>query len=175
MRAALAVVLALAALAAAAQDAHRILETEDDAFSYIVRTHTADAHLMDASASAAPDSALNTAKLLNRHLSTGDIEEAALLSNEPKRRFVVFREFRDSIGEEEFKRVFARYFFPENRLVAEVLIPPHSLLIWRLADERHLAGQFFVQVENRWLMDDVPSQTRTRLRHVLERYRKEDR
>lgn len=172
MRVALAALLALAALAAAAaEDAHRILEVEGDAFSYIERRHPADAHLQAAGAQLAPDSALNTAKLLSRHLSSGDIEEAALLSNEPKRRFQVFREYRESIGEDEFKRIFARYFYPENRLVAEILLPPHSLLIWRLAGERHLAGQYYVQIEDRWLIDDVPSASRTRLRQVLERYR----
>jgi hypothetical protein len=171
MRTVLGVVLALAVLTAHATDANHVLEVEDDAFAYTVRTHPAGAHLLDAEARLSPDAALNTAKLLNRYLSAGDIEEAALLSNEPKRRFEVLRDFRDSVGENEFKRVFTRYFYPENRLVAEVLIPPHSLLIWELADEKHLAGQYYMQIEDRWLLDDVPSQTRTRLRQVLERFR----
>lgn len=175
MRAALAALAALLAAAAlcagAAEDAHRILEVDGVAFAYTLRTHPANAHTLDPAARPAPDSPLNTAKLLNLHLSGGDIEEAALLSNEPKRRFQVFREFRDAVGEQEFKRVFARYFYPENRLVAEVLIGAHSLLIWRLQDESHLAGQYYVQVENRWLLDDVPSETRSKLRHVLERFR----
>ena len=172
MRRALASVLALAVFAAsAADDANHILETEDDAFAYTVRTHPAGAHVLNRDARLSPDTALNTAKLLNRYLSAGDIEEAALLSNEPKRRFEVFREFRGTVGEDEFKRVFTRYFYPENRLVAEVLIPPHSLLIWDLVDEKHLAGQYYMQVEDRWLLDDVPSQARTRLRQVLDRFR----
>jgi len=178
MHRALAAAFALAALlsgaAGAAEDANRIFDGDGDAFSYTVRRHAADAHLMDPAAVLAPDSALNTAKLLGRHLSEGDIESAALLSNEPRRRFQVYREYRDAVGETEFKRIFARYFYPENRLVAEVLMPPHSLLIWRLEGERHLAGQYYVQVEERWLMDDVPSVARTRLRHVLERYRRDE-
>jgi hypothetical protein len=34
-----------------------------------------------------------------------------------------------------------------------------------------LAGQYFVEVEGRYLMDDVPNQTRANLRRVLEAYR----
>jgi len=172
MRPAVAALLALAALAAgAAEDAHRILEAEGDAFSYIERRHPAEAHLQAAGVPLAPDSALHTAKLLAKHLSSGDIEEAALLSNEPRRRFQVLSEYRDAVGEEAFRQIFARYFDPGNRLVAEILLPPHSLLIWRLEGEKHLAGQYYVQVEDRWLTDDVPSATRTRLRRVLERFR----
>jgi hypothetical protein len=44
-----------------------------------------------------------------------------------------------------------------------------------LNDERHLAGQYYVQVDKRWLMDDVPSEIRTRLRRVLENFRTEAR
>jgi hypothetical protein len=36
----------------------------------------------------------------------------------------VLREFKRSVGEEEFKRLFARYFAPENRIVMEAAIGP---------------------------------------------------
>ena len=123
----------------------------------------------------APTSALDAAKLLNLHLSTGDIEEAALLSNSPRRRFEVLQDYRQSVGEEEFKRVFTQYFFPENRLLAEIGIGPHRLLIWELKDgaaqSSGLAGLYFVEVEGRYLIDDVPNQTRANLRRVLQAYR----
>jgi hypothetical protein len=144
--------------------------------TYTLRTYPADVHLVERAAALAPTSALNTAKLLNLHLSAGDVEEAALLSNAPRRRFEVLRDYRESIGEEEFKRVFARYFLPENRLLAEIVIDRHQLLIWELkngaAQPPVLAGQFFVEVDGRYLMDDVPSGERNRLREVLEAYRR---
>ena len=155
----------------------RILEQDGGArVEYTLRVHPAGAHLPQAGAALAPDSALNTAKLLNLHLSTGDLDEAAGLSNSPRRRFEVLRDYRDSVGIEEFKRVFAQYLQPENRLVAEVVIGTHRLLVWELKDAvpgkaPHLAGQYFVDVEGRTLVDDVPSETRTRLRRVLEAYR----
>lgn len=166
---------AVAAFGASAADEVRSLEVGDEKIVYLLRSHGPSAHLYDASAALAPDTPLNTSKLLNRHLSAGSIEEASLLSNAPKRRFEVLRDYRESIGEDEFKRVFTRYFFPENRLLAEVVIAPHALLIWRLNDESHLAGQYYVRIENRWLMDDVPSETRTKLRRVLESFRTEAR
>jgi hypothetical protein len=143
---------------------------------YVVRKHPADAHLSRPAKDLSPSSALDAAKLLNLHLSTGDIEEAALLSNSPRRRFEVLRDYRESVGEEEFKRVFAQYFFPENRLVAEIAIDKHRLLLWELHTAAPpapavLAGQYFVEVEGRYLVDDVPNDTRTRLRWVLEAYR----
>ena len=140
--------------------------------TYTLRTYPADAHLLRPAAELAPTSALNAAKLLNLHLSTGDIEEAALLSNAPRRRFEVLRDYRDLVGKEEFKRVFAQYLVPENRLLAEIAIGRHSLLIWDLREgATRIAGQYFVEIGGRYLIDDVPNDERTRLRWVLEAYR----
>ena len=157
----------------------RTLDLEGGArVAYMLRNHPPGAHLMRPDAALSPDSALNAAKLLNLHLSTGDLEEAALLSNAPRRRFEVLRDYRESVGEEEFKRVFAEYFFPENRLIAEIAIDRHRLLVWELkgdgksgAASSRLAGQYFVEVEGRYLLDDVPNDQRTRLRWILEAYR----
>lgn len=151
----------------------RILELDGGGrVAYTLRTHPPDAHVLRPAAELAPTSALDAAKLLNLHLSTGDIEEAALLSNSPRRRFEVLRDYRDSVGEEEFKRVFARYFFPQNRLLAEIAIGRHRLLVWDLKDgASRIAGQYFVEIEGRYLIDDVPNDVRTSLRWVLEAYR----
>jgi hypothetical protein len=120
----------------------------------------------------APDSARATAMLVLRHLAEGNIEEAAALSNAPRRRLEVLRDYRDAVGEEEFKRVFGRYFAPQNRLVAEVAIGRHRLLVWDLGEAgNRLAGQYYVEVEGRFLLDDVPSRSRSELRGVLESYR----
>ena len=43
--------------------------------SYTLRTHPPDAHILRPTGELAPTSALDAAKLLNLHLSTGDIEE----------------------------------------------------------------------------------------------------
>jgi hypothetical protein len=140
--------------------------------SYTLRTFPAGAHLAEPKGVLAPDSALNAAKLLNLHLSSGDIEEAALLSNAPRRRFEVLREYRDAVGAEEFKRVFAQYFYPQNQLLAEIAIGKHRLLIWDLKDgATRIAGQYFVEIDGRYLVDDVPNDERTSLRWVLEAYR----
>jgi len=140
--------------------------------TYTLRTHPVDAHAARPTGELAPTSALDAAKLLNLHLSAGDIEEAALLSNAPRSRFEVLRDYRESVGAEEFKRVFAQYFYPENRLLAEVGIDKHRLLIWDLKEgANRIAGQYFVEVEGRYLVDDVPNDARTGLRWVLEAYR----
>ena len=140
--------------------------------SYTLRTHPADAHVARPVGELAPASALDAAKLLNLHLSTGNLEEAALLSNAPRRRFEVLRDYRESVGEEEFKRVFTEYFNPQNRLLAEIAIGRHRLLIWHLKEGvTRIAGQYFVEIEGRYLVDDVPNDTRTSLRWVLEAYR----
>jgi hypothetical protein len=118
-----------------------------------------------------PTSALDTARLLSLYLTAGEVEEAALLSNSPRRRFEELSSFKEAHGDKEFKRVFAEYYAPENQLFAEIVIGPHSLLIWDQKRERRLAGQFFVDVNGRYFVDDVPSDTRTRLRWVLEAYR----
>lgn len=163
---------ALASLPADAQQiTERTFELDGETLHYTLRVHPDDAHLLDASAQIAPNSALNTAKLLHRYLAAGDIEAAAALSNEPKRRLEVYREYRARIGASEFKRVFAEYFYPENKLVAEIAVGTHRLLIWRLQSAQHLAGQFYVETGDKVLMDDVPSSERTQLRRILEAYR----
>ncbi|MFY9316567.1 MAG: hypothetical protein WAO95_13530 [Burkholderiales bacterium] len=140
--------------------------------AYTLRKHPADAHLAWPAKELAPTSALDTAKLLNLHLSAGDIEEAALLSNSPRRRFEVLREYRESVGEDEFKRVFAQYLAPANQLIAEIAIDKHRLLVWDLREgATRIAGQFFVEIDGKVLIDDVPNDVRTQLRWVLEAYR----
>lgn len=173
--AALAAGLLFAAVLHAQPEEARSLETEDGArIDYTLRIHPAGAHLLAPAADLSPTSALNAAKLLNLHLSTGDIEAAALLSNAPRRRFEVLREYRDSVGADEFKRVFAEYFDPENRLVAEIGIGKHRLLLWDLkagVASTALAGQYFVEIDGRYFIDDVPNDARARLRRILEAYR----
>ena len=123
---------------------------------------------------AAPDSARSTAWTVLKHLAAGELEQAAALSNAPGRRFEVLRDYRDSVGEEVFKRAFARLLEPENRLIAEVALGPRRLLVWQLAEaDGHLAGQFYVEVDGRFLLDDEPSRERDELRRVLRRYRAE--
>ena len=121
-----------------------------------------------------PGSAYGTAKLLLKHLAAGDIEEAARLSNAPRERYEVLRDYRAEIGEEEFKQIFGRYFDPQNRLVAEYALGPRRLLIWDLGEAaHHLAGQYYVESEKgKFLMDDAPSEERSRLRRVLQDYRR---
>jgi hypothetical protein len=117
-------------------------------------------------------SARPTAEKLLRHLAEGDIEAAAKLSNAPRRRLEELAKYRAAVGEAEFKRIYSSYFLPANPVVAEVAIGAHRLLIWNLGDAgNHLAGQFYVEAEGRFLMDDIPGETRTKLRRVLEAYR----
>jgi hypothetical protein len=120
----------------------------------------------------APDSARPAALRMLRHLADGEIEAAAALSNAPQRRLEVLRDYRDAIGEEAFKRVFGRYFVPENRVVAEVAYGPRRLLVWDLGEAgNRLAGQFYIEVDGRFLMDDVPSEARSQLQRILQEYR----
>ncbi len=88
-----------AALHAQAEETRTLELDAGGRVTYLLRTHPANAHVLRPAAELAPTSALDAAKLLNLHLSTGDIEEAALLSNSPRRRFEVLRDYRESVGE----------------------------------------------------------------------------
>lgn len=119
------------------------------------------------------DSARESATRLLELLSEGNIEAAAKLSNAPQRRYEVLRDYRDAVGEEAFKRVYARYFAPGNRLMAEAAIGRRRLLIWQLGEAHgQLAGQFFVEVDGRFVLDDVPHPQRADLQKVLIEFRK---
>lgn len=119
-----------------------------------------------------PESAQPVALQILRYLAAGDIEQAAKFSNAPERRAEVLREFRARIGEEEFKRVYSEYLAPENRVIAEVGLGPRRLLVWRLgsAGDR-VVGQYYVRVDNRFVMDDERSAERTELTRALAKYR----
>ena len=73
---------------------------------------------------------------------------------------------------DEFRRVFRYYLGPGNKLMAEVALGKHRLLIWKLGDAAdHLAGQYYVESDGRFIMDDMPSTERSNLRKILESYR----
>ena len=117
-------------------------------------------------------SAAETGREILHLLAKGEIIKAAELSNAPKRRLEVFREFRSRVGDDEFRRVFQEYLGPGNKLMAEVALGRHRLLIWKLGDAGdHLAGQYYIESDGRFLMDDVPSPERSNLRKILDSYR----
>ena len=121
----------------------------------------------------AQDSARTSALQLLGLLAQGDIEAASRLSNAPARRREVLKAYRDSVGEAQFKRLYGKYFQPPNRLVAEAALGRRRLLIWNLGEAgNHLAGQFFIEVDGRYLLDDVPSAERAQLQRVLLDYRR---
>ena len=155
-----ALALAFACAGAAAQGDERSLQVAPD---QVVRYR-----LVEGPAG----SARLAAEQLLRHLAEGDIESAAVLSNLPRRRYEELAKYRTAVGEAEFKRVYSRYFVSANRLVAEVAVGAHRLLVWDLGEaDHHLAAQYWVEIDGRFLMDDLPGATRTQLRHVLEAYR----
>jgi hypothetical protein len=108
-----------------------------------------------------------TARKLVALLAEGKVEEAAALSNHPQRRREVLEAYRKQVGDEEFRRVYARY--REGRIVEELADGRHRLVIWDLGG--HHAGQFLVEVDGRFLLDDEPSNARDRLRRALADYR----
>jgi hypothetical protein len=120
----------------------------------------------------APDSACPTALQVLQHLAEGNIEAAAAMSNAPQRRLEVLRAYRNQVGDQEFRRIYARYFAPENRLVAEIALGPRRLLVWELGDAGyHIAGQIYVEAGGKFVLDDVPSRERSEIRALLKKYR----
>jgi len=119
-----------------------------------------------------PGSARPIALQVLRHLAEGNLEAAAAISNAPARRLEVLRSYRDRVGEEEFKRVYASYFEPQNRVVAEVAVGPRRLIVWELGGAGYgIAGQIFIEADGRFVMDDVPSRERSEIRDLLKKYR----
>ena len=113
------------------------------------------------------ESAQPTAREVLRYLAAGEIEQAAQLSNAPERRAEVLRDYRRSVGEAEFRRIFGDY--EAHKIVAELAIGERRLLVWDLGKE--LSGQFFVRAGERFVIDDVPSAERSELRRLLTAYR----
>lgn len=151
--------------------AEQTVQLNGESLHFSIRAFAPGANFIDPAAALEPVSALDTAKLLNRFLTAGNIEEAAMLSNAPRRRFEVLRAYRDAVSEDGFKQVYAEYFYPENRVVAEVSMGSHSLLVWHLRASKRYAGQFYVQIDGKFYVDDRPGPTRTALRRLLDAIR----
>jgi hypothetical protein len=118
------------------------------------------------------ESAQPVALEILKHLAAGELERAAELSNAPERRLEVLRQFMSAVGKEEFRRLFGRYFAPQNRVVLEAAIGARRLLVWELGEaDKQLAGQYYVELDGKFVMDDVPSAERTQLQRVLESQR----
>jgi hypothetical protein len=114
------------------------------------------------------ESAQPVALAILQHLAAGRVEEAARLSNEPKRREEVLRDYLASVGEDEFKRVYAEYL--SHPVAKEIAIGPRRLIMWQLGER--VAAQYYVQSGETFLMDDRPSEERSALRRVLESHRR---
>ena len=152
------------ALGALAQE--RVLDTADG--------RSIRYHVIEEGSSGALHSAIPAARQLVGLLAAGRIDEAAALSNAPDRRAEVLRDYRASVGEEEFRRVFGQFQRAQNRITAEIAIGPRRLVIWELGEaEHHLAAQYFVEADGKFVLDDVPSDGRADLRRVLQAYRKD--
>jgi len=165
------VFLTAATLAQAQPLAERTLALDGETLKYAIRAFAPDAHLGGVQCAGRFEHCGSTAKLLNRYLSAGQIEDAALLSNAPRRRFEVLNDYQHAVGEDDFKRVFTQYFHPDNRLVAEIIVERHSLLIWHLREDDRYAGQYYVEIDGKVLLDDVPGNVRSSLRRILEAIR----
>jgi hypothetical protein len=159
----------VAALARAGEE--RTLEVAGERLEYTLLAVAPTAHLIDPAQPLAPTSAINTAKLLHRHLAEGNLEEAALLSNAPKARFAILRESFEGWTPEDFRNAYDRYFQKQNRIIAEVVMGRHRLVMWQLDDVGYIAGYIFVDVEGKVLLDDVPGPERDRIRRVLQAFR----
>lgn len=150
----------------------RVLELAGGArIEYTLHTFPENAHRAETLLQHPPGGTLDTAKLVTQLLAEGRLEDVALLSNAPKARY---ERLKDSFGnwqKEDFERAFRRYFAPENRILGEAAIGAHRLLMWYLKDTNYITAYYFVELEGRLLLDDVPSETRNRLRRVLEDFR----
>jgi hypothetical protein len=115
----------------------------------------------------AAESARPTAERILLHLAAGEIDAAAALSNAPAERAELLRAYRDRVGEKEFRRVFAEY--SAKPIAHEIAIGDRRLVMWDF--DGPLGAQYFVRSGERFLLDDVPSDERTKLRRVLAAYR----
>ena len=119
---------------------------------------------------AGPESARGTSAQVLQLLAAGEIDAVARLSNAPERRGEVLRDYRASVGEAEFRRIFAEY--AARPIIAEVAIGERRLVIRDLdATPQHFAGQYFVREGNAFVIDDVPTAERAELARVLADYR----
>lgn len=167
-----AVAIALTPLAGNSEERFLLLQLENgQSLGFRLLSHPPDAHLLDAEKPLEPRSALETAKLVTRYLAEGRVEEAALLSNSPKARYERMRESFEGWSEEDFRNTYGRYFAPENEILGEVAIGEHRLLMWRLKELDHVAAFYLVNIEGRFLLDDIPNPTRANLRRVLDAHR----
>ena len=108
------------------------------------------------------------------YLAAGRIDEAAQLSNEPARRAEVLRDYARMVGDAQFRRVYGQYLEPRNQVIAEFAMGPRRLLIWNLETAgNRFAGQYYIEFDGKFLMDDRAGPERLALQRVLADHRKQ--
>lgn len=118
----------------------------------------------------APASAREIANRIAGLLAAGDIEAVAVLSNQPERRREELRKYRALVGEAEFRRVYAEYL--GRPILDEYALGARRLVIRDIVDrEGKYVGQYFVEKDGRFLIDDEPSEARRALGRRLQDYR----
>jgi len=116
-------------------------------------------------------SARETANRVAELLAAGDIDAVAALSNQPQRRKEELLEYRALVGEAEFRKVFAEYL--SRPILEEYALGTRRLVIRDIVDASgKYVGQYFVERDGTFLMDDEPSPPRERLQRMLLDYGK---
>ncbi len=165
----------LLALAAHAQTEEiRTLAREDGtSVTYTLRTYPPDAHLLRPDTKPVPTSALDSAKL---HLSApvrrrhragrAAVQFAAPALRGAARLPRTTSATTSSSASSRSTSPRRTACSPRSRSTTA------ACSIWDLREgAKRIAGQYFVEVDGAYLIDDVPNEQRTRLRWVLEAYR----
>lgn len=107
--------------------------------------------------------AIATSLALYRALTTGDMEKVAALSNDPEKTVEKYRQYRERLGDADFRKMFTSYFDGSSTYTHELTIGSHHLLLIEDTDNAALAAQFYEARDGKFLVDEKPSPERDQL------------
>jgi hypothetical protein len=112
-------------------------------------------------------SALNCSRLMFSRLAQGDIAGAAKLSNDPAAVTKKYTDYRERLGEAEFRQQFAGYFSGGAALKYEIRVGRRHLLIVHDAEMEMDMAQVYVENGGTFLADEKDSAERSQVLGVF--------
>jgi hypothetical protein len=107
-------------------------------------------------------------------LAAGDIDGAAVLSNDPEKTRTKYTRQMDRTGQDEFKKMFAAYFSGSAKVRYCFSLGDHSMIIVRSNEMGMDIAQFYVKAGKQFLVEEKESKERDQLGKIYGQLKDEE-
>jgi hypothetical protein len=118
--------------------------------------------------------AVNCSHLFYSFLAKGDLDGAAMLSNDSAKVKEKHLRQKERVGDEEFKKMYADYFTEKAKLKYHFSLGKSHMLIVHSEDMGIDMAQFYIEVGKKVVMDERGSAEKDRLGKIFQQLKDEE-